>query len=97
MALTEIGIGILPTGEPRIKLICYLDVAGYRVIELERMQKGRRILLAIFTYIAIGAYLQIINIPKPWLNAIVPVIAFMLSTLTLPFFKIIWEKYIKNL
>jgi len=50
----------------------------------------RRVLLTIFTYISIGVYLWSIKIPKPWLNAIVPAIAFMLSTLTLPFFKKIW-------
>ncbi len=54
----------------------------------------RRILLVIFTYAAIGFYLQAINIPQPWLNAIVPAVAFMLSTLTLPFFKKLWVKYI---
>jgi len=52
----------------------------------------RRILLTIFTYLAIGLYLWIIKIPKAWLNAIVPAIAFMLSTLTMPFFKKIWLK-----
>jgi len=54
----------------------------------------RRILLMIFTYLAIGFYLAVIKIPNPWLNAIVPAVAFMLSTLTLPFFKKIWLKYI---
>ncbi len=54
----------------------------------------RRILLMIFTYLAIGFYLVVIKIPNPWLNAIVPAVAFMLSTLTLPFFKKIWLKYI---
>lgn len=34
-----------------------------------------------------------INIPKPWLNAIVPSFAFMLSTLTLPFIKKLWLRY----
>jgi len=53
----------------------------------------RRILLTIFTYLAIGIYLQVINIPRPWLNAIVPAVAFMLSTLTSPFIKKIWLKY----
>ena len=53
----------------------------------------RKILLMLFTYIPIGFYLQVINIPRPWLNAIVPAAAFMLSTLTLPFFKKIWLKY----
>ncbi|MDO8664707.1 MAG: hypothetical protein Q7K44_04155 [Candidatus Liptonbacteria bacterium] len=50
----------------------------------------RRILLTIFTYLAIGIYMWAINIPRPWLNALVPAIAFMLSTLTMPFFKKIW-------
>ncbi len=52
----------------------------------------RRVLLMIFTYLAIGIYLAAINIPNPWLNAIVPATGFMLSTLTLPFFKRLWLK-----
>jgi sterol desaturase/sphingolipid hydroxylase (fatty acid hydroxylase superfamily) len=54
---------------------------------------ARKFLLMIFTYLAIGFYLQAINIYKPWLNAIVPSIGFLLSTLTLPYFKKIWERY----
>ena len=53
----------------------------------------RRFLLLLFTYLVIGFYLQAINVPKPWLNSIVPAVAFMLSTLTLPFFKELWLKY----
>jgi len=54
----------------------------------------RRGLLTLFTYLAIGFYLQAINVPLPWLNAIVPAFAFMLSTLTLPFFKKAWSKHV---
>ena len=54
----------------------------------------RRVLLVAFTYLAIGFYLSAINVPNPWLNAIVPAVAFMLSTLTLPFFKKLWLRYI---
>lgn len=54
----------------------------------------RRILLILFTYLAIGFYLNAIGITDPWLNAIVPSIGFLLSTLTLPFFKSLWFKYI---
>ena len=54
----------------------------------------RRFLLAVFTYLAIGFYLAAINVPKPWLNAIVPAVAFMLSTFTLPFFKKLWLRLI---
>lgn len=50
----------------------------------------RRLLLTVFTYLAIGVYLWAIEIPRPWLNAIVPAVAFMLSTLTMPFFKKLW-------
>jgi len=52
----------------------------------------RRALLTLFTYLAVGLYLQAIQIPNAWLNAIVPALGFMLSTLTLPFFKEIWLK-----
>jgi hypothetical protein len=50
----------------------------------------RRILLVMFTYFSIGVYLYYIGIPNPWLNAIVPAFAFLLSTLTLPAFKRAW-------
>ena len=56
----------------------------------------RRGLLLIYTYLAIGVYFNFIDIPKPWLNAVVPSVAFLLSTLTLPFFKKLWLKYIRK-
>lgn len=54
----------------------------------------RRGLLVLFTYLAIALYLQFIVGINPWINAVVPSIGFLLSTLTLPFFKKIWVKYI---
>lgn len=53
----------------------------------------RRIVVATLTYLAIGIYFFMIDIERPWLNAIVPAIGFMLSTLTLPIFKSIWLKF----
>ncbi|PIS04605.1 MAG: hypothetical protein COT81_05570 [Candidatus Buchananbacteria bacterium CG10_big_fil_rev_8_21_14_0_10_42_9] len=52
----------------------------------------RRGLLALFTYLAIGVYLRVIEVDNPWLNAIVPSFAFMISTLTMPWFKKMWLK-----
>jgi hypothetical protein len=52
----------------------------------------RRILLIIFTYLAIGLYLNAIEVDRPWINAIVPAIGFMISTLTMPYFKSRWLK-----
>ncbi|MDP2705845.1 MAG: hypothetical protein Q8O49_01415 [bacterium] len=54
---------------------------------------SRRVLLMVFTYLAIALYLQSIEIDRPWLNAIVPAIGFMISTLTMPIFKKIWINY----
>ena len=56
----------------------------------------RRLLLILFTYLAIAIYLNVIKVASPWLNAIVPAVGFMLSTLTLPYFKKIWTKFIKK-
>lgn len=57
---------------------------------------SRRLILLVLTYLAIGLYLWIIKIDRPWLNAIVPAVAFMLSTLTMPYFKKIWLKIFKK-
>ncbi|HLC60367.1 MAG TPA: hypothetical protein VJJ52_02975 [Candidatus Nanoarchaeia archaeon] len=78
--------------ERKIKNIEYRN----KKVELDKKWETsftRRGLLTLFTYLAIGFYLRSINIEKPWLNAIVPAFAFMLSTLTMPFFKKIWIKY----
>lgn len=55
---------------------------------------SRRAILMIFTYAAIGLYLNALGLQKAWLSAIVPSIGFMLSTLTVPFFKKLWIKYL---
>lgn len=52
----------------------------------------RKIILIIFTYLSIGFYMNAINVSNPWLNAIIPSLGFLLSTLTLPFFKKLWTK-----
>lgn len=56
----------------------------------------RKILLIVFTYFSIGLYMSVIAVPSPWLNAVIPSIGFLLSTLSLPFFRGIWEKYTRN-
>ncbi|MBN2331098.1 MAG: hypothetical protein JXC85_04735 [Candidatus Aenigmarchaeota archaeon] len=52
--------------------------------------KTRKSIIALFTYLAIALYMQAINLPAPWLNAIVPTVGFLLSTLTLPLFRRLW-------
>jgi hypothetical protein len=57
---------------------------------------ARRVLLIIFTYVSIAFYMNAIGVDKLWLNAVIPSLGFLLSTLTLPFFKKMWVKRAKQ-
>lgn len=50
----------------------------------------RRIIIAILTYATIVLFFFTANLPKPFINSIVPTTGFVLSTLSLPFFKKLW-------
>ena len=50
----------------------------------------RKIVISILTYIVIVVFFYFAGLPKPFINAIVPAIAFVLSTLTVPLFKKWW-------
>ena len=54
----------------------------------------RKLLIALFTYIAIGGYMKFVLGINPWINALVPTTGFLLSTLTFPFFKNLWSKHL---
>jgi len=54
----------------------------------------RRTIIAVMTYLIIVLFLWMINVSYPWINALIPTLAFILSTLSLPFFKKFWLKYI---
>ncbi len=51
----------------------------------------RRIVISLLTYIVVASYLLSIGNDKPFVNAIVPVVGFLLSTLLLPWFKSVWQ------
>ena len=53
----------------------------------------RRIIITIMTYITIVLFFYVAKLPKPFVNSIVPSTGFVLSTLSLPFFKRIWINY----
>jgi uncharacterized membrane protein YkgB len=50
----------------------------------------RRISILLLTYIVVAVYLTLVVRIDPWVNAIVPAIGFMLSTMTLSFLKKEW-------
>jgi hypothetical protein len=66
-----------------------------RLVEADKAwetSKTRKLIIAVFTYLSIAMYMWAIRIPMPFLNAVVPTVAFVLSTLTLPTFKRLWIK-----
>mgnify|MGYP000228436451 CR=1 FL=1 len=70
-----------------------------REVEVDKSLEGswtRKLLIIIFTYLSIALYLKFIVGIDPWINAVVPSLGFLLSTLTLPFFKSVWVKYLKK-
>ncbi len=54
----------------------------------------RKIIIAVFTYIVIVLFFLVANLPRPFINPIIPTVGFLLSTLTLPLFKNIWLRYV---
>mgnify|MGYP001559807159 CR=1 FL=1 len=65
-------------------------------VELEKAWETswtRRLLLTFFTYLALGLYMWAIDVPRPFLNSIVPAIGFMISTFTMPWLKARWMKH----
>ncbi len=57
----------------------------------------RKFLISILTYVVIVLFFYFANLPKPFINAIVPTIGFVLSTLTVPLFKKWWiNKFFKK-
>lgn len=50
----------------------------------------RRASIIIVTYIVVVAYFFIIHVDRPFLNAIVPVLGFSISTLSVSLIKKIW-------
>lgn len=50
----------------------------------------RRIFILAVTYVIAGIWLVLIDNAHPWLNALVPAVGFLLSTLSLKFIKRWW-------
>jgi hypothetical protein len=53
---------------------------------------ARKLLILTLTYIVIVVFFFFAKLPSPFANAIVPALAFVMSTATIPFFKKWWLK-----
>lgn len=54
----------------------------------------RKIMIALLTYTVVAVFFYYLGVPDPMKTAIVPTIAFLLSTLSAPFIRKLWLKYI---
>ena len=54
---------------------------------------ARKILILLLTYIVIVIFFFFAKLPEPFVNAIVPSLAFVLSTLTMPILKKLWLNF----
>ncbi len=52
--------------------------------------RARKALVFLLTYFAVAVFFLFAKLPDPFVNALVPALAFALSGMTLPFFKKIW-------
>ena len=67
-----------------------------RAVEIDKKWETsfmRRGLLMIFSYLAIAIFFIAIKVQNPFVNAIVPALAFMIQQFSMPFFKKLWIKY----
>lgn len=53
----------------------------------------RKVSIAFLTYITILSFFFVIHVEKPFINALVPVIGFLLSTLSVSLIKKLWIQY----
>lgn len=70
--------------------------ARNRRVELDKAWEtslARKFLVAILTYLVVGIFMNAMSVNSPWLNAIIPSLGFILSTLTIPMVKNLWFKF----
>lgn len=53
----------------------------------------RKVLIGVLTYVVVATFFLFAGVNNPFVNAIVPALAFILSTASLPFLKNFWVKY----
>ena len=54
----------------------------------------RRLLIFILTYIVIVIFFIFVGLSNPFINSLVPALAFLLSTLTISIMKKVWLRFI---
>jgi hypothetical protein len=56
----------------------------------------RKFTIAKLTYLVIVLFFLVAELPKPFINPIVPTVGFILSTLSLPLIRKMWQKIVTH-
>lgn len=56
----------------------------------------RNVSVALLTYLVMVLFMNSLGVDNSWKSALVPTLGFTLSTLSLPYFKKFWLKYLYN-
>ena len=54
----------------------------------------RRGAITVLTYIVVVVYFWASGLGNPWINSVVPAVAFVLASMTLPQLQKVWERFI---
>ena len=68
-------------------------------VSLDKRREGswtRKVAIAIFTYFIVLVYLFVIGNENPWINAIVPPVGFILSTLAIGWLRTYWQNRVES-
>lgn len=84
----------MPTIEELEKRIERIEYRNSKVSEDKAWETSlfRRLAIMGATYLVIGYYMSEIGAYEPWKNAVIPVIGFLLSTLTISVLRKVWAK-----
>ena len=56
----------------------------------------RRSIIVLLTYLVVVLFFFAAELPRPFINSIVPTVGFILSTLSLSLFKKVWMKFLRK-
>lgn len=56
----------------------------------------RRSIIVLLTYLVVVLFFFVAELPRPFINSIVPTVGFILSTLSLSLFKKVWTRFLKE-
>lgn len=72
-----------------------IEERNVRVAEDKAWERSRtrRVVVSLFTYVVAVSWLILIGNEAPYLNAAVPVVGYVLSTLSLPLVRRVWSHH----